>query len=384
MNPITKECQKCQRLLRGYVLGTLGRFASNRVEKHIATCDACREALAAERGALGVLDRLTQAEPRRDLTAAVMERVRRTEEEIGIRRPVRRVPAFVLPVLIVVAFVGVVAAVLLPALRPMAFKHVKYEQPARTLAPSLGREVGDVKFAQKQIAPLGYVPAAEEASHRLTCENNLKQIGLIFKMYANENRGSYPPLAPYKGIWMVDLARLYPEFVQDLPVFICWDLPEHDELANKMRTLLSQSPIDWEEAARIAARSYTYTNWLIRQDSDVIDLTRGYVKLATASYDRDIMAADRTFHRLRQDAQRFLITDINNPASTAVLQADTPVMFDSSPRMTPRHRREGCNVLYLDGHVAFVEQGEKFPATKAVIDAFAPADPWNVFNPPSR
>ncbi|MBI5091096.1 MAG: hypothetical protein HZB26_01470 [Candidatus Hydrogenedentes bacterium] len=73
-------------------------------------------------------------------------------------------------------------------------------------------------------------------------------------------------------------------------------------------------------------------------------------------------------HLLKEGVERFLITDINNPASSAAAQSNVPILWDyaknrgnyySQPGITMfNHVPGGANILYLDGHVQFV----KFPA----------------------
>ena len=61
--------------------------------------------------------------------------------------------------LVVIAVIGIVAAMLLPAL-------------AR----------------------------AREAARRASCQNNLRQWGLVFAMYAWEHGGHFPPLSPFGSV----------------------------------------------------------------------------------------------------------------------------------------------------------------------------------------
>ncbi len=71
---------------------------------------------------------------------------------------------------------------------------------------------------------------ARESALRATCQNNLKQIGLSFKLFASENHGffpprlksyrsSYHPFAPYLAL--PDTVALHPEYLADLGVFYC-------------------------------------------------------------------------------------------------------------------------------------------------------------------
>jgi prepilin-type N-terminal cleavage/methylation domain-containing protein/prepilin-type processing-associated H-X9-DG protein len=67
---------------------------------------------------------------------------------------------------------------------------------------------------------------AREAARRASCQNNLKQFGIIFKMYSGENRDSFPPPQRYLG----DAIRspeffagdaLYPDYWNDPAIAIC-------------------------------------------------------------------------------------------------------------------------------------------------------------------
>jgi prepilin-type N-terminal cleavage/methylation domain-containing protein/prepilin-type processing-associated H-X9-DG protein len=87
--------------------------------------------------------------------------------------------------LVVIAIIGILAAILLPAL-------------AR----------------------------AREAARRASCQNNLKQWGLMFKMYSGENDGAFPTKNEYFwGHFMmpmgVNSVQLYPDYWTDPNILIC-------------------------------------------------------------------------------------------------------------------------------------------------------------------
>ncbi len=141
--------------------------------------------------------------------------------------------------LVVIAIIGILAAILLPAL-------------AR----------------------------ARESARRSSCANNLKQFGVIFKMYANESRGSFPPLqvADFYSNSGVPLATpeddiaagpqvssIYPEYLTDPAIAICPSDP--GENVSYFKNDAGQWTIAWRPD-RIDA-SYAYLGWMFDRCKEV-------------------------------------------------------------------------------------------------------------------
>jgi len=204
-------------------------------------------------------------------------------------------------------------------------------------------------------------PAAN-ARLRASCQNNLKQMGLVFKMFANESKGEvFPALSPEAGKFMFsNEKKVHPEYLTDMSVLMC--------PAGKDTGLLDDPEKKADPISLIDDHSYYYLGYVIRNEEDLKAFAEAYKENIAKGlkFDEDLTAAGQAVLRLKEGVERLVITDLNDPSAAAKAQSEIPVLIERPGN----HEPEGGNVLFMDGHVAFLRYSEngQWPMTKAFVD----------------
>ncbi|HOF40876.1 MAG TPA: type II secretion system protein [Candidatus Hydrogenedentes bacterium] len=265
---------------------------------------------------------------------------------------------------------------------------------------------------------------ARGSKARYDCAANLKQLGLASAMFAAEDaHGNYPALYAAHTPFMTETgestgnsaflvlpclnpADLCPEYLNDARAFVCPGVAAgnpagFDAVADSSGRLVDELGLG------LAARSYMYLGWavdaiapeapqeplgilggtstltapaqLVLGVGPVLDEVRRSEDPARADLDIPVPGGlgtngGTTIHRLRKGVERFGVTDINSVGAAAKAEAALWVLADRVTAPEDDGFAFGANVLFKDGHVEFIPFDAKAPVTAgmaAFLDTLA-------------
>lgn len=241
---------------------------------------------------------------------------------------------------------------------------VEQEGAWRQAALSLSDGLAPVAamFLPALTANLGQSITTTGALHAMS-QNNLKQMGLVCKMFANDSRGMvFPPMSAQPGRLMMEAAVISPEYLADPSIlFIPGTAPD----------LAGASQVDMLNA--VDDQAYLYISHAISNEEEGLAWIAAYKKAVEAgtSLSGDFATESGTIYRLQEGIGRAFIREEDGPPALAIVKADAriPVMMER-----PGAWEDGSiNVLFFDGHVESVPPGT-FPNTPAFIEALLSLD----------
>ncbi len=184
---------------------------------------------------------------------------------------------------------------------------------------------------------------------------------------------TFPPLAPYEGVWMFDVAEKGIEHYNSVTAcsFINPKLSKAEKRMFRIKELVETEPVDWEAVTRLAAENFTYLGWVVRNESDISALKEALTDRAEVDLSADLRTPHGVLYRLREGVERQFVSDVNVHDALEKARSEIPVMFECL-NAEAGHPCDAMHVLYLDGRIERIPFGQRFPATQTFVDAFPP------------
>ncbi|MDQ1255932.1 MAG: hypothetical protein QG656_526 [Candidatus Hydrogenedentes bacterium] len=251
-----------------------------------------------------------------------------------------------------VIFCGIVRIWQSPWLKMEPFGRTFHVKPAICLIMALALALAVFSALQPLIRE-----ARELRDSSSSDATNLKMCSQIVTFYANRNDGRTPPLSDVPGRLMFT-ESVYPKYMTDCRILVHRHTPDTLEPATN----------------DIDDTTYIYLSHLLLSEKEGLTYVKAYREHVAQgqSFDEDFTVpvgegneGSNVLRRIDLDELPALDTDAGRELWSIV-----PVMVERPAYPYPPHG----NVLYLDGHVEYIELGAKFPMTETFIHALESLD----------
>lgn len=231
------------------------------------------------------------------------------------------------------------------------------------------------------------VAEIRERPRRELCANTMEQLGIAMRLYANNDfHELYPPLSPESGRLAVspDVRQVLQSRIESFDV-----ANEHTKWQEHLKD------IGWSRHTVLdnifSDDDYFYLGYAVADDIDVAIFAKQY-RLAmengvplTDDID-NIINPDTSqelsqLYRLREGIERGFYIRFGigpgNPGGGAYARSRLPVLIER----IGNYNVPGGHVLYLDGHVEFIEYPGKWPMTEKTVRILNELDALGVSTP---
>jgi prepilin-type processing-associated H-X9-DG protein len=214
---------------------------------------------------------------------------------------------------------------------------------------------------------------AKGAAERSKCQNNLKQLGLVVKMFAHESKGKVWPRMDARPDRLFFLRKdVYPEYLTDPTVLVCpTELAAIQATAKELEEAPDRVDVFFDD------HSYWFPGYALVDEPTGLAFVEEYRKRALAGldFDEDLEVTTEsgvllTIYRLREGVERHFNVDISNMTTGLKAQSEIPVIIERPGHHVPK----GGNVLFMDAHVEFIKYPGEFPMTERFIKALESLD----------
>ncbi len=198
--------------------------------------------------------------------------------------------------------------------------------------------------------------------HGPLCRINLKQMPILFTMYAGEHNGEYPSMTPTPGCFTFNFDQTYPDYINDLTILVC---PQDQVYKFSLPDDFFRNPKYVRDR-----NSYFYLGYVLLNAEEGQAFIKTCIQRLAANewLSGELPAPEgkgsgggNVFLPFAQNVVERL------PISTdgiKIAEAQIPLMCEKLG-----HHAEGVNVVYMDGHVEMVAVDSKWPADKTFLKA---------------